>query len=285
MLFNFLLDNYMFLALAREDAAPIAGFLEKPAPPERCQWTNFLRNLDELDLERLSEEEREDVFERFAPEENMRIFNRGIRRRMAPMLDGNRSYMEMVYSLLFTMPGSPLLVYGDEIGMGDDLEQPGRTSVRNPMQWNSSTGGGFSDAPPGKLFRRLITSGPFSIKKVNVEAQLHEENSFLNWMKRLIMIRKNSSEIGWGQPQVVQSDHPHVLVHSYDWEGNVLVFAHNLSEKPCQFSISSRKFHPRQFVDIFCDKDYAPTTEHTTQVALEGYGYRWFRVNELKTKQ
>ena len=108
-----------------------------------------------------SEEEREDVFERFAPEENMRIFNRGIRRRMAPMLDGNRSYMEMVYSLLFTMPGSPLLVYGDEIGMGDDLEQPGRTSVRNPMQWSSGTGGGFSAAPTGKLFQQLITSRAF----------------------------------------------------------------------------------------------------------------------------
>lgn len=285
MLFNFLLDNYMFLAFAREEAKPLKAILERPLPHYKCQWANFLRNLDELDLERITEQERQEVFSRFAPQEDMRIFNRGIRRRLAPMLKGNRKQLEMVNSLLFTMPGSPMIVYGDEIGMGDDLELPGRTSVRTPMQWDSSTNGGFSTAPTAKLFRRPVTTGPFSVKKVNVEAQLHEENSLLNWMKRLIMIRKNCLEIGRSTPRVVSVDQPQVLVHSYDWQGNVLVFAHNLAAKPCKFSISSRKFHPRQFVDIFSDRDYEPTSEHTTEVPLEGYGYRWFRVNELKTKQ
>jgi maltose alpha-D-glucosyltransferase/alpha-amylase len=285
MLFNFLLDNYMFLSLAREEAKPVAEFLEKPLPPSRCQWANFLRNLDELDLERLTEEERQDVFKRFAPEENMRIFNRGIRRRLAPMLNGDRKYLEMVNSLLFTMPGSPLLVYGDEIGMGENLDLPGRTSVRTPMQWTGDANGGFSTALPKKLVRAPISSGPFGVKKVNVEVQQQDEKSFLSWMKRLIMVRKNCMEIGWGAPKVIKSNLHHVLVHSYDWQGNTLVFAHNLSAKPCKFSLTSRKFHPRQFVDIFSDSDYEPTQEHTTQVELERYGYRWFRVNELKTKQ
>lgn len=284
MLFNFLLDNYIFLSLAREDAKPVADFLKDPLPPKHCQWANFLRNLDELDLERLTEEERQDVFKRFAPEEDMRIFNRGIRRRLAPMLEGNRKYLEMAHSLLFTMPGSPMLVYGDEIGMGDDLDLPGRTSVRTPMQWTKDKNGGFSTAAPEKLFRNPINTGSYSYKKVNVEAQQQDEYSLLSWMKRLIMIRKNCKEISWGKPNVIKSDQPQVLVHSYDWEGNVLVFAHNLSGKPCKFSITSRKFHPRQFADIFSDRDYEPTTENTTEVELESYGYRWFRVNELKTK-
>lgn len=194
MLFNFLLDNFLFLALAREEAEPITGYLQRPMPPDNCQWANFLRNLDELDLERLNEEERQDVFTRFAPDEDMRIFNRGIRRRMAPMLNGNRKHLEMAYSLLFTMPGSPLLVYGDELGMGDNLDLPGRTSVRTPMQWTDDKSGGFSTAPADKLFRQPITKGPFGVKKINVEAQRHETDSLLNWMKRLIMMRKNCPE-------------------------------------------------------------------------------------------
>lgn len=285
MLYNFLLDNCMFLALAREEANPIADFLQRPMPPENCQWANFVRNLDELDLERLTEQERQEVYKAFAPDEHMRIFNRGIRRRIAPMLNGNRKHLELVYSLLFTMPGSPLLVYGDEIGMGENLDLPGRISVRTPMQWTNDMNGGFSDAPAEKLFRKPILKGPFSVKKVNVEAQQEETFSLLNWMKRLILMRENCHEIGWGAPEVVASDQPQVLVHSYDWEGNVLVFAHNLSATPCQLSIESRKFHLRQFVDIFSDSDYEPTKEDTTQIDLNGHGYRWFRVNQLKVKQ
>ncbi|MDX5436529.1 MAG: trehalose synthase, partial [Pontibacter sp.] len=198
MLFNFILDNYIFLALAREEAKPIADWLRKPLPPENCQWANFLRNLDELDLERLTAEERQEVFERFAPEDNMRIFNRGIRRRLAPMLQGNRSHLEMVYSLLFSMPGSPLLVYGDEIGMGEDLEQSGRGSVRLPMQWNDQKNGGFSDAAREKVVWPPLSSGPFSYKKINVRSQHQKQHSLLEWMKKLIRLRKHCREIGWG---------------------------------------------------------------------------------------
>lgn len=285
MMFNFLLANYIFLALAREQALPVANFLKLKMPPHRCHWANFLRNLDELDLERLTDEERQEVFERFAPEPGMRIFDRGIRRRLAPMLQNNRKHLEMAHSLLFTMPGAPVLIYGDEIGMGDDLNLPGRTSVRTPMQWNSKRNCGFSSAPSNKLVRQLISSGEYSYKKVNVEAQMYDNNSLLSWMKRLVLMRKNCPEIGWGKPKLIKTDNPQVLVHSYDWQGNALVFAHNLSAQESTFSISSRTFHPRQFVDIFSDKDYTPTQEDTVQLELGPHGYRWFRVNQLKTKK
>ncbi|CAM3844615.1 alpha-glucosidase C-terminal domain-containing protein [Pontibacter korlensis] len=169
--------------------------------------------------------------------------------------------------------------------MGDDLNLPGRISVRTPMQWTSDTNGGFSEAPQEQLVRQLITSGPYSVKKVNAEAQQHDQNSLLNWMKRLILMRRHCLEVGWGAPRVIKADQPHVLVHSYAWKENVLVFAHNLSAKPCRFTISSRRFHPSQFVDIFSDRDYELTGEGTVQLELEAYGYRWFRVNQLKTKQ
>src|SRR5690606_27050722 len=178
-----------------------------------------------------------------------------------------------------------LLVYGDEIGMGENLRLEGRNSVRTPMQWNSQENGGFSAARPGRLLRKPITTGPFSIKKVNVERQQKDDFSLLNWMQRLIFIRKSCSEIGWGQPKAITSDQAHVLAHSYEWKDNVIVFTHNFKEQPTTFSIKSKEFHPRQFVDIFSDTDYEPTQEHTTQLFLKGYGYRWFRVNLLKTKQ
>lgn len=282
MLFNFILDNYIFLALAREEAKPVADWLKNPLPPQNCQWANFLRNLDELDLERLTEEERQDVFKRFAPKEDMRIFNRGIRRRLAPMLDGNRRHIEMVYSLLFSMPGSPMLVYGDEIGMGEDLDQKGRGSVRLPMQWNDKNNGGFSDAPRSKVVWPPLTKGPFSFKHVNVADQHKQEHSLLAWMKKLIRVRKHCREISWGQAIVLETDQPQVLVHGMEWQGSILVFAHNLSGKPITFNIKNKKLHPRQFVQIFQDDDYKPTAEGTTELELKEYGYRWFRVNQLK---
>ncbi|WP_439883233.1 alpha-amylase family protein [Pontibacter sp. MBLB2868] len=282
MLFNFILDNYIFLALAREEAKPVAEWLKKALPPQSCQWANFLRNLDELDLERLTDKERQDVFKQFAPKENMKIFNRGIRRRLAPMLNGNRKHLEMVYSLLFSMPGSPMLVYGDEIGMGEDLSQKGRGSVRLPMQWNDKNNGGFSDAARSKVVWPPLSKGPFSFKNVNVASQYQHEHSLLEWMKRLIRLRKHCREIGWGKAIVLETDTPQVLVHSMAWQQSVLVFAHNLSGKALRFKIKSKKLHPRQFLQIFQDGDYEPTKEDTTELEINEYGYRWFRVNRLQ---
>ncbi|MDX5419576.1 MAG: alpha-amylase family protein [Hymenobacteraceae bacterium] len=282
MLFNFILDNYIFLALAREQAKPIADWLQNPLPPKNCQWANFLRNLDELDLERLTDQERQEVFKRFAPKEEMRIFNRGIRRRLAPMLEGNRAHLEMVYSLLFSMPGSPMLVYGDELGMGEDLSQKGRGSVRLPMQWSDKKNGGFSDVAREKVVWTPLEKGPFGYKKINVQSQHQQQHSLLEWMKRLIRVRKHCREIGWGKAKVLTTNQPQILAHAMEWKGSTLVFVHNLSGKPCTFSISSRKMHPRQFITIFEDDGYGPTKEDTSTLNLNAYGYRWFRLNKLE---
>lgn len=171
LLFNFLLDNFLFLALAREEAEPIVrGLGMLPDKPAVGQWANFLRNLDELDLDQLSEAERQEVYAAFAPEQDMRIYQRGIRRRLAPMLGGDRRRLELAYSVLFSLPGTPVLVYGDEIGMGDDLSLPERQSVRTPLQWSSERNGGFSSAPPDKLAAQPIRSGEFGYERVNVVA-------------------------------------------------------------------------------------------------------------------
>ena len=185
MLFNFYGNNYLFYALATEKAEPLKKAFEKlPHTYGTEQLANFIRNHDELDLERLSDDERQHVFERFAPEEDMRIFGRGIRRRFASMVQDDRSMLELAYSLLLSLPGTPIIRYGEEIGMGDDLRLPGREAVRTLMQWSDQKNGGFSTAPKDKLARPLITSGSNGYKEINVNKQIRDRESFLNWMVR-----------------------------------------------------------------------------------------------------
>ncbi|MDX5347824.1 MAG: alpha-amylase family protein [Hymenobacteraceae bacterium] len=280
MLFNFVLDNYMFLAFATEEAKPVFDWLNKPMPPNKCQWANFLRNLDELDLERLTDKERKQVYDTFAPDPNMRIFNRGIRRRLAPMLQNNRKRLEMANSLLFSMPGAPVIMYGDEIGMGDNLDLPGRVSVRTPMQWNDGRNAGFSDAPAKKLVRQPISKGAFSYKKVNVNSQAGSDKSFLSWMKLLIRMRMQCKEIGNGKIKPLAASMPQVLVHSFEWNNSILVCMHNFGAEACRFSFKSNRFEIRHLHDIFSDSNYQPTSEKQTDLELNGYGYRWFRVHK-----
>lgn len=166
MLFNFYVNNYLFLSFAREEATPVAKALKKmPQIQEKEQMAIFLRNHDELNLDKLSEKEKQEVFRAFAPHENMRIFGRGIRRRLAPILGNDRRKLELAHSLLFTLPGTPVLRYGEEIGMGEDLSTEGRSSVRTVMQWANQKNGGFSDAPSDELIRNVISEGEFGYKK------------------------------------------------------------------------------------------------------------------------
>lgn len=160
LLLNFALGSYLFLALARESSEPLRHVLDMlPRPPRTGQWANFLRNHDELDLERLSVSEREEVYATFAPEQSMRLYHRGIRRRLAPMLKGDQARIRMTYSLLFSLPGTPVMLYGDEIGMGDDLTQKERNPVRSPMQWSDDPNAGFSSAPSDRLVLPIIDRG------------------------------------------------------------------------------------------------------------------------------
>ncbi len=273
LLFNFYLDNYLFLAFARRNANTLGRVLTQfPNIPREGQWANFLRNLDELDLERLTEDERQVVYAAFAPDEDMRIYNRGIRRRTAPMFGGNRRQMEMAYSLLFSLPGAPLVVYGDEIGMGDDLSQPERNSVRTPMQWADELNGGFSTAPVSKLVRPVIDTGEFGYERVNVTDQQRDPDSFLNWMKRLIEIRKQNPQLGTELCHVFDVGAPEVLAHQVQLDGHNLIALHNLSDKPLTVTLDVND----TLTEALANQAY-PALNHSREFSLPGFGYRWFR--------
>lgn len=279
LLFNFIVNQYMFLALARQEAASLwQGLKMLPDIPESGQWLNFARHHDELTLDQLSEAERQEIFSVFAPQENMQIFGRGIRRRLAPMLKGDRKQLELAYSLMFSLPGTPLLRYGDEIGMGDDLALEGRESVRTLMQWSSETNGGFSTAPVDKLAKPVIAEGDYSYQRVNVAHAQRDPNSLLNWMDRLIRLRKQCPEFGQNKWCLLKTDQPHVFAHCCEWKNKAVVALHNLSNQPCTVKLQTDGYE--HLMDIFGDQDYS-TPDPDEGIVLAEYGYRWLRVNHI----
>jgi maltose alpha-D-glucosyltransferase/alpha-amylase len=279
MMFNFYVNQHVFYALASADTGPLARALEATRKiPEYAQWATFLRNHDELDLGRLQKAQRELVYEKFAPDKEMRVYGRGIRRRLAPML-GNRPQLELAYSLLFSLPGTPVLRYGDEIGMGDDLSLPERNSVRTPMQWSNEPQAGFSTAK--KTAAPLINKGPYAYERVNVESQRPDINSILNWTERMIRLRKECPEFGWGKYRILQTGHRSVLAIHYEWRNNSLITLHNFHEKPCNISIEIQGKEGVTLTNLLPGESSqsAPNGKH--KIVLEGYGYRWYRVGGL----
>lgn len=276
MLFNFLLNQRLFLALAREQAAPIAELLQElPSRTPTGQWGNFLRNHDELSLDRLSESERDEVFAAFAPAEEMRAYGRGIRRRLTPMLSGDRRREELAYSLTFTLPGSPVLRYGDEIGMGDDLRLRERLSVRTPMQWCPSKHGGFSEADAAELIRPVVTSNDFGFDKVNVANQHREPSSLLSWMQHMLRVRKMCPEFGWGNYQVLSGCHSAVLSHRCEWRQGAVIAVHNLSHASVTTAVPLNA--DESLTEMIGDRPCGEVND-PRQISLSGFGYRWFRV-------
>lgn len=281
LLFNFLLNQYMFLALARKDANTLRdGLKTLPKNPGICQWLNFVRHHDELTLDRISKSEQQEIFAAFAPEENMQLYGHGIRRRLAPMMGGNRCQIELVYSLLFTLPGTPLVRYGEEIGMGDDLSLEDRNSVRTVMQWSDEKNGGFSTAQPDQLTRPTIKGGEYGYEKVNVSSQQRDPNSLINWMERAIRVRKQCPEFGWGKWTILETDEPAVFAHSCEWQGKTVIALHNLADKPCTVSLKANNY--THLFDLFGDRQYDSLNGDLSSVPLSAYGYRWFRVNRMR---
>ncbi|MBW4681287.1 MAG: alpha-amylase family protein [Microcoleus vaginatus WJT46-NPBG5] len=280
MLFSFLLNQHLFLGLARKEAASISeGLKLLPEIPHTGEWLNFVRHHDELTLDQLSEEERKEIFAAFAPDENMQIYGRGIRRRLPPMLGGNRHHVELVYSLLFSLPGTPLLRYGDEIGMGDDLSLEGRTSVRTVMQWSGEENGGFSTAPQEALAQPIICEGEYGYQRVNVTAQQRDPNSLLNWMERLIRTRKQYPEFGKGNWQILETDQPSVFAHCCEWKNRAIIAIHNLADQACTVTLTSNGCQMKHPIEVLADHEYEPLDGDLNSLPLEPYGYRWFRVN------
>ncbi len=281
MLFAFLLNQYIFLGLARGLAEPVArGMKLLPEQPDLGQWAQFLRNHDELDLGRLAERERDEVYDAFAPAPDMRLYERGIRRRLAGMLNGDRRRMELAWSLLFGLPGTPVIYYGDELGMGEDLELPERWPVRTCMQWTSDANGGFSNADPERLIHAVITRGDFAISIVNAAAQQRDPGSLLNWVQRLVDVRQSCPEVGWGKCSLVETDNPAVLAHRLTWEGNVALMLHNFGSEPCRARLVAAGGETDTALnDIFANRLYEPVRRQDGALELDGYGYRWLRLD------
>lgn len=279
MLLNFYVNNFIFLSLARKKADPLIQALRKlPQTTIQEQMGIFIRNHDELDLERLSDDERQEVFKAFAPEEEMQIYGRGIRRRLAPMLNNDRRWMELVYSLMFTLPGTPVLRYGDEIGMGDDLALPERNSVRTAMQWSDEKHGGFSAYHNGSIFIPVISEGEYGYREVNVHKQMRDPKSLLNWMDRVISARKECLEFGFGDYEIINADHPGVFAHACRYKNGIALALHNLTEKPCTVTLEEYFEH---LIEQFSDQSYEPVKPGTKEIQLGPFGYRWFRKSAL----
>lgn len=276
MLFNFLLNCYLFLVLARQEAEQLHEFLQVlPQTPDNGQWLNFLRNHDEVDLSRLTKTEQRDVFAAFGPTPEMQAYERGIRRRLTPMLGNDRRRLELAFSLLFSMPGTPMFMWGDEIGMGDDLSLEEREAVRTPMQWSDEANAGFSTASAEKLFRPVIEEREFSYKNVNVEKQMADKNSFWHWMRKLIACTHELEELNHGKIELLKADESAILIHASTWKDSTTITIHNLSDTACTVHADFGKYDISEFEDVFDDKLYEQADGDA--IKLNGYGYRWLR--------
>jgi maltose alpha-D-glucosyltransferase/alpha-amylase len=268
--------------LAEENARPLAKALEATrGKPATAQWGNFLRNHDELDLGRLSKKQRQAVFKAFGPESGMQLYGRGIRRRLAPMLNGDRSRLELAYSLLMTLPGTPVIRYGDEIGMGDDLRLPERNCARTPMQWSTEPQGGFTKSDEPVL--PVISQGGYGFERLNIAQQRRDPNSMLNRTERIMRMRKEVPEIGWGHFAVLPSGMPEVLVLRYDWRNNAVLFIHNLAPAPREICVELEPSAPeeRDLINVLAENHSYPDDTGKHHIHLEAYGYRWYRVGGL----
>lgn len=279
LMFNFYVNQHLFYSLATADTAPLIEALkatQKLFPT--AQWAQFLRNHDELDLGRLTEEQRQTVFARFGPEKHMQLYDRGIRRRLSPML-GNRQQTQLAYSLMFALPGTPVLRYGDEIGMGDDLRLKEREAVRTPMHWSGEAQAGFSTEE--KLIHPIIEEGPYAYTHINVENQRRDPASLLNWMTSMIRLRKECPEIGWGEWMILKTGVSQVLAIHYSWQGKSVVILHNFDEKPHEVILKFTQEKVIRLIDLLENKQGMSDPKGIYKITLDAYGYRWFRINHL----
>jgi maltose alpha-D-glucosyltransferase / alpha-amylase len=282
MMLNFAVNQRLFYALATADIEPLVWALEQTQKrPANAQWVQFLRSHDELDLGRLTREQREKVFDAFAPKKTMQLYDRGIRRRLAPMLGNNRQRLELAFSLLFSLPGTPMMQYGDEIGIGDNLKLPERECARTPMQWTSERHGGFSRA--ARVVRPVINDATFGYQKVNVSDMRRDPQSLLNWTERIIRMRKECPEISWGTFSVLRTTEPSVLALRYDWRETSLVTLHNFANRDVKVKLKVGVERDEMLVDVFSDLHSRVRNDGMHLIPLAGYAWRWYRVGSTDT--
>lgn len=278
MAFHFPLMPRVFISIRKEDREPITDVLRStPAIPESCQWALFLRNHDELTLEMVSPEEREYMLAEYASEPRMKV-NHGIRRRLAPLLGFGRRRMELLASLIMSLPGSPVLYYGDEIGMGDNIYLGDRDGVRTPMQWSADRNAGFSTADPERLFAQPVLNPVYSYQAVNVESQERVHGSLLHWMKRLIGLRRRHPAFGRGTFELLEPENRKVLCFLREYEGQVLLVLVNLSRYAQPFELDLRRFRGWTPVEMFGNTRFPAVGDGPYGMSLAAHGFLWFRL-------
>ncbi|WP_132251585.1 alpha-amylase family protein [Methylobacterium segetis] len=281
MMFNFQVNQATFYALAAGDTRPLIKAIDKTwQRPASAQWATFLRNHDELDLGRLTEKQRQTVFDAFGPDKDMQLYERGIRRRLAPMLQGDSRRIRLAYALMLGLPGTPVLRYGDEIGMGDDLSLKERDCARTPMQWTGERNGGFTKSERPTM--PVIGKGPYGYEHVNVAEQRHDKDSLLAWMQSMIRLRKEAPEIGWGAVTALETGESAVLALRYDWRNNAVLCVFNLAARPIEIQLATGIEPPEGDLLIDLLTGARSAGERGRHVlCLEGYGYHWYRVGGL----
>ncbi|MFZ6028381.1 MAG: maltose alpha-D-glucosyltransferase [Chloroflexota bacterium] len=285
MNFHFPLMPRIFMALARADRRPIEEILARtPALPDSCQWATFLRCHDELTLEMVTLEERHFMWDFYAPEPRMRL-NLGIRRRLSPLLGNHQPLIELANAILLTLIGSPVLYYGDEIGMGDNIWLDDRRGVRTPMQWDASPNAGFSTAAPEKLALPVIDDETHGYRRVNVQAQQADENSLLNRTRHLLNVRRQHRTFGRGALQWVSPEQTSILAYLRRGEEDLLI-VHNLSQEAQTFSLKL-PLAAGEVEDLLAKEKLSLAEPGTLQISLDGYGFRWLKLGlgKLPMKQ
>jgi maltose alpha-D-glucosyltransferase/alpha-amylase len=280
MAFHFPVMPRIYMALARADRTPIVDILARTPPiPANCQWCTFLRNHDELTLEMVTPEERDSMWRTYAPESRMRL-NLGIRRRLAPLLDGDRRKVELLSSILFTLPGAPIIYYGDEIGMGDNIWLDDRDGVRTPLQWDAGPNAGFStrDVPPERLYAPLIADERFGYQRVNVAAQRADPDSLWHTLRRMIAVRKQQRAFGQGACEFLPVENRAALAVVRTFAEETILAIHSLSPAEQHILLDLRRWSGARVHDLLAARTLREVTPDPHPLALPPYGYLWLKL-------
>jgi maltose alpha-D-glucosyltransferase/alpha-amylase len=280
MCFNFPLMPRMFMALRRAQRHPITEILaQTPEVPEGCQWGIFLRNHDELTLEMVTDEERDYMWSEYAKDPRMKL-NIGIRRRLAPLVDNDRRVMELFHAMLFSLPGSPILYYGDEIGMGDNIFLGDRDGVRTPMQWSPDRNSGFSRADFAQLYSAPLMDPVYGYQALNVEGEMRDPSSLLHWIQRMLQVRKRHPLFGIGSFEVLSAENPSVLAYIRELGDDVVLCVNNLSRFAQPVELSLQRFEGRTPIELLGRVPFPRIGELPYLLTLGPYGFYWFQIVE-----
>jgi maltose alpha-D-glucosyltransferase / alpha-amylase len=278
MAFHFPVMPRMYMAVAREDRTPIVETMARTPPiPAGCQWAIFLRNHDELTLEMVTDDERDYMYSAYAKDPRMRV-NVGIRRRLAPLMENGRDEIELMHALLMSLPGSPVLYYGDEIGMGDNIYLGDRNGVRTPMQWSADRNAGFSSVPSAALYFPVIVDPPYGYQTVNVEAQEATLTSLLQWVRAIVRLRRQYSAFGRGSFEPLAPENRRVLAFLRRWEDQVILCVNNLSRHAQYVELDLREFDGWSPMELWSGQAFPKIGQLPYLLTMNGRDFLWFRL-------